>query len=443
MQKENRRFLFTHQYDHRLFKQKIMIISNRTFRNIFLCFGIAILFSACTSKQTTLKEGIWRAELERKDGHSIFFNFKVSDSSGQQVIHVFNADGQLKVDSIVFNGDSVFIQMPFFGSHFNAKIKTDGSLEGTWTKNYGNRFAVMPFKAFPGDSLRLPSYAEAKQNITGSWETSFLREDGSVSKAIGLFQQNENKVTGTFLTPTGDYRYLQGVVSGDTLKLTGFDGCHALLFTALVDSTNTLSDGKMYSINSKVRAWNAVKKEYDSLPAAYAVHNIQPGMVKVNFDLKDFRTGRNVSLQDDAYKNKVVVIQILGSWCPNCMDETQYLTKYYDENHQRGVELVAISFERTADYKESKNAVQSFLDRFALKYPVLYSGIAVSDPQLTEKIFPNLPEKINVFPTTIFIDKAGFVRKIHKGFNGPATGKYFIAFKKEFNAIVDGLLAEK
>lgn len=403
----------------------------------------ALLFtlSKCTEHQPQLQKGIWRATLQRADGHNVVFNFKVGDTAGSPVIYVFNASEHLRVDSIRINGDSVFIQMPFFGSHFTARIKKDGSLEGTWIKNYGTRLAKMPFKAVPGDSLRLPTYAKAKYNVEGSWATSFHRADGSIFKAIGLFEQEGGKVTGTFLTPVGDYRYLQGVVSGDTLKLTGFDGCHALKFTARVDS-NRLTDGKIYAINRPAGPWQAERKNYDELPAAYAVQNIPQGQVKTNFTLKDFRSGRQVSLQDSAYENKVVVIQILGSWCPNCMDETKYLSRFYNENKQRGVEIIAVAFERTADYQQSKEAVSSFLERFDLQYPVLYSGVAVGDAQLTEKIFPGLPEEIHVFPTTIFVDKAGYVRKIHTGFNGPATGKYYTKYKAEFNAIVNGLLAE-
>jgi hypothetical protein len=46
------------------------------------------------------------------------------------------------------------------------------------------------------------------------------------------------------------------------------------------------------------------------------------------------------------------------------------------------------------------------------------------------------------YPTTVFVDKKGKVRKIHTGFNGPATGEKFTEFKTEFKAFVGELLAE-
>jgi hypothetical protein len=59
-----------------------------------------------------------------------------------------------------------------------------------------------------------------------------------------------------------------------------------------------------------------------------------------------------------------------------------------------------------------------------------------------ESIAGALPELDNFssYPTTIFIDREGKVRKIHTGFNGPATGLFYQEFIKDFNAVVDSLL---
>ncbi|PKP41219.1 MAG: TlpA family protein disulfide reductase, partial [Bacteroidetes bacterium HGW-Bacteroidetes-10] len=46
------------------------------------------------------------------------------------------------------------------------------------------------------------------------------------------------------------------------------------------------------------------------------------------------------------------------------------------------------------------------------------------------------------FPTTIFIDKKGVVRRIHSGFSGPGTGIHYQNFVKEFTTFVEGLIAE-
>ena len=50
--------------------------------------------------------------------------------------------------------------------------------------------------------------------------------------------------------------------------------------------------------------------------------------------------------------------------------------------------------------------------------------------------------KIISYPTTIFIDKKGNVRKIYTGFSGPATGEAYTDFVKETTEFVEMLLRE-
>jgi hypothetical protein len=124
------------------------------------------------------------------------------------------------------------------------------------------------------------------------------------------------------------------------------------------------------------------------------------------------------------------------------MDETQFLSDYYDKNHQRGVEIIGLSYERTTDFTESQKALQPFKKRFNVQYPILITGETVSDSMRAEKTLPQL-ESINAFPTTNFVDKKGNISKIESGYAGPATGEHYKEFKKEFNKIIDDLIAEK
>lgn len=124
------------------------------------------------------------------------------------------------------------------------------------------------------------------------------------------------------------------------------------------------------------------------------------------------------------------------------MDETAFLSDYYNRNHNKGVEIIGLAYERTADYAESKAALIPFQQRFKVQYPILITGVEVSDKQRTEKTLPQL-ESIKAFPTSIIIDKKGNVRKIHSGFNGPGTGEHFTEFKKEFEETIGELLGEK
>jgi thiol-disulfide isomerase/thioredoxin len=39
------------------------------------------------------------------------------------------------------------------------------------------------------------------------------------------------------------------------------------------------------------------------------------------------------------------LVNITGSWCPNCHDEAPFLAEVYNKYHDRGLEIVALSFE--------------------------------------------------------------------------------------------------
>src|SRR5580658_7914951 len=84
------------------------------------------------------KTGPWRAMLERKDGHSIIFNFEVKDSAGRKILYIRNAGEHLLVDDVKIEGDSVLIRLPFFESQLRAVLTKEGNLEGVWLKRGAN-----------------------------------------------------------------------------------------------------------------------------------------------------------------------------------------------------------------------------------------------------------------------------------------------------------------
>jgi hypothetical protein len=124
------------------------------------------------------------------------------------------------------------------------------------------------------------------------------------------------------------------------------------------------------------------------------------------------------------------------------MDETSFLSKFFDENKQLGIEVIGLAYEYSKDFSRSKKSLSYFKTRFNVKYPILITGITSSDEMRTEKSLPQMTE-IKAFPSMIFIGRDGTVRKTHTGYAGPATGIHHDQFKKEFSEIIDALLAEK
>jgi thiol-disulfide isomerase/thioredoxin len=393
------------------------------------------------SDSTKLRSGYWRAEILRVDGHPITFNFKVQDRSGNSIIYIMNGSERLLVDQVRQSGDSVFIDMPFFDSHFALRIQDQYRLEGNWIKYFGNRQVLVPFRAVHQNTAsnrfipgRTPTY-----NISGRWSVLFTGAKES-TLAVGEFKQSGRLVTGTFLTITGDYRFLEGSVDGDSLRLSTFDGGHAYSFESHILDSNKMT-GVFYSGASSVETWVADKNEEAKLPDEYSQTALRDSSHAIpHFKFPDL-SGRLVSISDPEFKNKVVIIQILGSWCPNCMDETRFLSPWYIQNKSRGVEVLGLAYERSESFADTKKLLQPFVTRFNVTYPILATGVLTGDSLRTEKTIPEL-QKIVGFPTTIFLDRKGMIRKIHTGFNGPGTGEHYDSFKKEFNELVNSLLAE-
>jgi thiol-disulfide isomerase/thioredoxin len=405
-----------------------------------LCFFSVQVIIAQTPK---LKQSIYRAVVYRPDSNEIIFNLKPKTEKGKTVLYVINDTERLRITDVKQKGDSLFFSMPVFESSFLTKINKDGSLQGTWVKGTSREPQQWPFKAIPGKSYRFPlTDGNAKKNISGKWAVTFINSvNGKVLKAIALFKQQKNKLTGSFLTPSGDYRYLDGVVTGDSLKLSTFDGSHAYYFTAKIDNENQISGGRYFAGYAGLQTWTAVKDDKAPLPEQDAPASLKPGETGLNFAFND-SDDKLVSIKDERFSDKVVIVQIMGSWCPNCMDETKFLSEYYRKNKNRGIEIVALAYEYSTDLQRSKASLRKFQQRFHVEYPMLITGVTSGDEQRTEKTLPQLTP-IRSFPTTIFIDKKGNVRKIEPVFYGPGTGDYYQEFLKEFNKTVDGLLGEK
>ena len=402
---------------------------------VLIALGFISFFSRAQPKP-----GHYRGILVRADGKEVVFNIEVSGAGKQTQVYVKNAGEKLRATELTTKGDSFFFRMPTFESEFRTEIQHDGSLKGEWIKGTASKTQHWPFLALPGKNRFDASMGDAKYNVSGRWKVTVTRANGTTRPALADFVQKGNQITGTFLTPTGDYRYLDGIVTGDSLLFSTFDGAHAYTFSAKIVAEDKIASGFFGSGINGRETWVA-EKNASATPPEYDAPRVKPGHSKLDFVFPDI-DGNKVSISDEKFKNKVVIIQIMGSWCPNCLDETKFLSDYYDRNKQRGIEIVSLAYEYSTDFQRSQKSLRRFQQLFNVKYPMLITDVAVNDSLRTEKTLPQITP-IRAFPTTIFLDKTGNVHEIHSTFYGPGSGQHYDEFIKEFNATVDGLLEKK
>ena len=397
---------------------------------------LAVLIFSCNDeeKHKYLKVGTYRAVLQVQDNEELPFIFEVESKNK---LKIFNAEEVIEVDEIEYRNDSVFIKAPVFEGYIAATFSDEYTITGSFIKESLGR--VVPFYAHYYRSKRFFTDNSASKDASGIWETVFSKGVvGDEYIAKGIFKQEGDKVTGTFRTTTGDYRYLEGVMDGDQMKLSTFDGAHAFLFTAKV-SDSTI-EGTFYSGNHWKEPFVAKRNDNYELPSANDLTFLKEGYNKLEFSFPD-KDGNIVSLSDERFKNKAVIVQIMGTWCPNCLDESKYYTKYYEANAARGLEIVALAFEYAKTEDKAFASIDRLRQRLNITYPILLAQYGTSDKAKAQEKLPMLNHVLS-YPTSIFIDKTGKVRKIHTGFNGPATGEKYEEFKTEFEGFIETLLAE-
>ncbi len=210
------------------------------------------------------------------------------------------------------------------------------------------------------------------------------------------------------------------------------------MFTA--KATDSSLSGTFYSGNHFKEPFIAYRNEEFELADEESLTFLNEGYEELQFSFPN-TDDTLISLEDSRFKEKVVVVQIMGTWCPNCLDETKFLSDYVKTKKQDNFEVVALAFEYAKTKDLAFEGIERLKSRVGVPYPILLAQYASSSKSKANEKLPMLNHIIS-YPTTIFIDKKGKVRKIHTGFNGPATGQKYIDFKKDFDQYIELLLSE-
>lgn len=402
---------------------------------------LLVFFSVIGVAQPKL--GMWRGILllNAEKNIELPFNFEIKKVNAKLIVVIRNAQERIMVDEVVFTKDSLNFKMPIFDTEFKTELIGDTILKGVWINHTKKENNTIAFIAKFGNKNRFNVPMKRATNFyDGSWETTFSPESKDISKAIGVFKYIPNSaiVEGTFLTETGDYRFLEGIETNGKLFLSCFDGSHAFLFIAEHNETEIIK-GDFYSGSIWHENWVAKRNDTFQLHDPESLTYLKNPEEKIDFTFYNTQK-QKVSLSDAKYKNKVVIIQIMGSWCPNCMDESAYLAKVYKQYNQRGLEIIALAYERTADSERATANIMRLMKKFDIGYDILLTGLTGKDKASESLPFLNV---VMAFPTTIFLDKNHQVKSVYTGFSGPATGKAYEKYSLKTENLINNLLYNK
>lgn len=396
---------------------------------------LPLIFLSCSKTDKVMNNGNWVGVLQMdKDDKSQLLPFNFTFNKNEAVIT--NAGEKIIIKEIAQVKDSIFLKLPVFKDEIHARIVTGDSIEGLYL-HFGSKSKYsFPFYANYGRTERFQNAKEMPAlDLNGRWQTTVQPGDSDQYTIIGEFIQSVNNLTGTFLTPSGDYRFLQGAVSGNQVMLSCLDGAHTLLFKATISKEGTLENGILIGGPTWKEKWRAVKNDTIHLPDPEKQSAVKEGTDVVDFSAMDLN-GKKVNLSDERFKDKAVIIQIMGSWCPNCMDETRFFDEIYDSYKPKGLEIIGLCFE-SQNYEESKERMQRFISQLGSKYNFLYGGEVGN-----KGVFETLPfmKDFKGYPTTIYLDRKHKVMKVYTGFSGPGTGKYYEKQKADIINYIEKIL---
>lgn len=413
-------------------------------RTLFLTFvSIGLLFSSCSNDQSNIEQNIqavnhivesrdlsgkWLAKLRISKSEYIPFVFEVSKDK----ICLINGEEKVEGGHIVHNERNTLIELPSFNSYLDVEQTSEG-IRGKWVVRNKEGYYV-DFDAEPYNGYRVFEHAKPTTSFDGLWDIQL--NDKSKTHVVGKFKQKGSKVEGTFLTNTGDYRFLEGQANADSMVISSFVGSHSFMIKARTEGDSIFGQffsSKHYKVDFKGVKTQKIKMD-DPYELTYQVKDMDSLIVNLE-NIKGEATPFNFS----KYNDEVVLVQIMGSWCANCYDEAMFFKQLHQKYSDKGLRIIGLSYESSRSKKQAMNSLNKFIEHNQLPYDIRYAGPAGKGTTSEQWHMLN---KISSYPTSILLNKKGEIAQIHTGFNGPSTGELYTKYVKEMTSTIEGLLNE-
>ena len=385
----------------------------------------SLLFASAAAAQTLT--GAWDCTVT-VGTNQIPFRMEFSSNGAEAKGNFFNGDERVPSTGGKLEDGQLQLAFGQYASTLEAKLSATG-LDG----RYGKPSRWYDFHARPAASTSAP--AASAPNIDGLWEIATKSPKGESAWHFIVRQQGAT-VSASILRIDGDTGALTGSWQDGKFILSHFSGARPNLIevTPAADgSLHLLQNGRTQLVALRPATARAQGLGEPTDPFQHT--GVKDPAAPLRFTFPDV-DGHAVSLTDARFQNKVVVVAISGSWCPNCHDEAPFLEDLYKQYRKQGLEVVALSFEE-ADQLQSLTRLRAFIRQYGIDYTVLVPG---EPGQLAEKL-PQA-QNLNSWPTTFFIGRDGRVRGTHAGFAGRASGEFYTQEKKEVSSLIESLLAE-
>ncbi len=373
--------------------------------------------------------GLWDAGVV-VSGVIVPFRFELATQNESASGAFFNGSERVRSTSGQCNGSGVTLKFDHYASTLQATW-SNGALVGSYSRPGRPPYA---FQAIPHVAPSSPS--SNAPSIAGTWEIATQSAKGEGAWRF-FVRQSGAEASASILRVDGDTGALEGSFRDGKFVLSHFSGARPLLLEVTKQADGTLSlleDGK--TRYTAVKSSEARSKNLPEPADPSRWTSVKDPTQPLHFSGTDL-DGKQVNESDARFKGKVVLVNIMGSWCPNCHDEAPFLEELYRAYRARGLQIVALSFEDSEQLKNPAR-LRAFIKAYGVDYTVLLGG----EPS---EIGVKLPQAVNLntWPATFFVGRDGLVHGAHAGFAGKATGAAHEQLKAELRVTVEKLLAEK
>ena len=282
------------------------------------------------------------------------FQFGIAQKTGSVSGWFFNGEQRVLSDSGSFEGDHLVLQFPSYARQLDVRLNAQGELSGT----YGPIAAGSSLRSYPFTARRTISDRATRSThvpvIEGQWIVPSASTKAGEKAWRLIVRQSGTQVSAAILRVDGDTGALTGVWRDDKFVLSHFDGARPLLIEVTPAADHTLqvllrnSNGE----DTTLTAYRPADAQARGLPqvADPAEHTrLKDPKEPLQFSFPDLN-GQLVSNTDSRFRGKVLVIDVAGSWCPNCHDEAPFLQALYRKYHARGLEVITLSFEEPEQF---------------------------------------------------------------------------------------------
>jgi thiol-disulfide isomerase/thioredoxin len=346
------------------------------------------------------------------------------------------------VQATLFDGDKP-INRSTRGSFRDGALRFDfDSYAAKLEARYDNGVLRGAYSALPFQAERHKPGPVAKKgpDIAGEWEVPVETAKGEKAWRL-IVRQTASETFATILRIDGDTGTLNGRYDGAKFTLSRFAGERPGLL-----EIRPRGPGKLDLIltdQQGVRQFSAARPA-EARKSGLAAPSDPKKFTTVRDSSEVFRfsgrdlNGKTLSESDPRFKGKVVLVNVMGSWCPNCHDEAPFLAQLDAKYRARGLAVVGLDFEGNSQDPADLARLKAFIARYKLNYTVLVAG---DRAQVREK----LPQAVNLnaWPTTFFVGRDGRVRNVHVGFPSRGSGPYEVKARADISHEIEQLLAEK